>query len=80
MKFVLSEAKIDTCDTEVAHALLQIAEKMKDTYNHRLPLVLKYVLDKKLLNPSQIDTCVEFVKEKGDLQLTEEEFEKRVGV
>jgi hypothetical protein len=59
---------------------LQVAEKIKDTYNHRLPLVLKYVLDKKLLNSSQIDTCVEFIKEKGDLPLTEDEFEKRVGV
>jgi hypothetical protein len=41
---------------------------------------MKYLLSKKLINPHQIDTAVEFIKEKGDLTLTEEEFEKRVGV
>ena len=41
---------------------------------------MKYVLSKKLINPHQIDTSIEFIKEKGDLNLTDEEFEKRVGV
>jgi glutaminyl-tRNA synthetase len=60
--------------------LCQIAEKIGTTYNHRIPLILKYVLGKQLLNPSQIDTVADFVKEKGDLPLTEEEFEKRCGI
>jgi hypothetical protein len=80
VKYVLDEAKIDSCDKEVGHAICQIAEKISTTYNHRIPLILKYVLDKRLLNPSQIDAVVELVKEKGDLPLTEEEFEKRIGV
>ncbi len=76
----MNEAKIESCDPEVGHVLIQVAEKIGVAYNHRLPLVLKYVLSKKMFNPSQIDTCVEFVKEKGDLPLSEEEFEKKVGV
>ncbi len=64
----------------LGHAICIIAEKLNPAYNHRLPLLMKYLLSKKLINPHQIDTAVEFIKEKGDLTLTEEEFEKRVGV
>jgi hypothetical protein len=80
VKYILDEAKIDSCDAEVGRALCQIAEKINPAYNHRIPLILKYVLDKKLLHPSQIDVAAEFVIKKGDLPLTEEEFEKNVGV
>jgi len=55
-------------------------KKINPAYNHRIPLILKYVLDKKLLHPSQIDVAAEFVIKKGDLPLTEEEFEKNVGI
>ena len=41
---------------------------------------MKYITSKKLLNAHQIDAAMEFLRKKGDLDLTEEEFEKNVGV
>ena len=57
-----------------------LAEKLNSAYNHRLPLLLTYVLNKKLVNPHQIDAAVEFIKEKGDLDLLSNEFEEKVGI
>lgn len=80
LKFVLTESKIESCDKEVGHLLFLIAEKLNPAYNHRLPLLFKYVLSKKITSPHQLDAAVEFIKEKGELPISDEEFEKRVGV
>lgn len=42
--------------------------------------MVKYITAKKLLDAHQIDAALEFLKKKGDLNLTEDEFEKSVGV
>lgn len=80
LKFVLTESKIESCDKEVGHLLFLIAEKLNPAYNHRLPLLFKYVLSKKITSPHQLDAAVEYIKEKGELPISDEEFEKRVGV
>lgn len=64
----------------MGHLLFLIAEKLNPAYNHRLPLLFKYVLSKKITSPHQLDAAVEFIKEKGELPISDEEFEKRVGV
>ncbi len=64
----------------MGHILFLIAEKLNPAYNNRLPLLLKYTLSKKLLNPHQLDSAIEFLKEKGELAIEEEEFEKKVGI
>lgn len=53
---------------------------MNTAYNHRVPILLKYATSKTLIESHQIDRAIEFLKEKGDLDLTEEEFEKKIGV
>ncbi len=80
LKFVLNEAKIESCEKEVGHLLFLIAEKVNAAYNHRLPILFKYALSKKITSPHQLDAAVEFIKEKGELPISDEEFEKRVGV
>ena len=80
LKFVLTESKIESCDKEVGHLLFLIAEKLNPAYNHRLPLLFKYALSKKITSPHQLDAAVEYIKEKGELPISDEEFEKRVGV
>ncbi len=57
-----------------------IAEKLNPAYNHRLPLLIKYALTEKLLDPHQLDAAIEFIKEKGEQNIEEEEFEKNVGI
>lgn len=42
--------------------------------------MLKYAVSKKLIDAHQIDKAIEFIKEKGDFDLTEQEFESNVGV
>jgi hypothetical protein len=42
--------------------------------------LIKYITTKKLLDAHQIDVALEFLKKKGDLDLTEDEFEASVGV
>jgi len=37
-------------------------------------------MSKQLVDAHQIDKAIEFIKEKGDLNLTEQEFETNVGV
>jgi glutaminyl-tRNA synthetase len=80
LKFVLAEGHVEKCDNEVGHIIFLIAEKLNVAYNHRLALLLKYATSKKLLNPHQLDSAIEFLKEKGDLPLTDEEFESKVGI
>lgn len=72
--------KIEKCDNEVGHALFVLASKLNAAFNHRVPLLLKYTTAKKLVDAHQIDRAIEFIKEKGDLELTEQEFETKVGV
>jgi len=76
----LEIGKIENCDKEVGHALFVLASKLNTAYNHRVPLLLKYATAKKLVDAHQIDKAIEFLKEKGDLDLTEQEFETKVGV
>ncbi len=80
LKFVLAEGKVDSCDKEVGHIIFLIAEKLNPAYNHRLGLLLKYAISKKLLNPHQLDAAIELIKEKGELHISDEEFEKQVGI
>lgn len=81
MKQVLDEANVSECSKEIAPTLLQLAEKLNQTYNFRLPLFLKYIKSHKLLDPHQLDSAIEFIKEKGvDTVIDDEEFEKRVGI
>lgn len=61
-------------------AIFYIAEKLIPQLNHRIPLLTKYTLKKKLLIPAQIDVALEFLKNKGESSFTDEEFEKSVGV
>ena len=76
----MSEGKIELCDKEVGHIIFLIAEKLNPAYNHRLGLLLKYATSKKLLNPHQLDAAIELLKEKGELPISDEEFEKQVGI
>ncbi len=76
----MEAGKIESCDKEVGHALFMLASKLNPAYNHRVPLLIKYVTAKKLVDSHRIDTAIELVKEKGDLELTEQEFETRLGV
>ena len=60
--------------------LFSIAEKLTPSLNFRIPLLLKYILSKKLSNDSQIVKAMEVLKEKGDSELSEEDFEKLIGI
>ena len=74
----MEAGKIEKCDKEVGHALFVIASKLNPAYNHRVPILLKYAIAKKLVDAHQIDRAIEFIKEKGDLDLTEKELETQV--
>lgn len=80
MKYLVDTGKIETCDKEVGFALFVLASKLNTAYNHRVPLLLKYILSKKLTEAHQIDRAIELIKEKGDLDLGDKEFEEKVGV
>lgn len=80
LKYILDTGSINSAEKEVGQALYSVASKINAAYNHRVPILIKYVTEKKLLDAHQIDAALEFLKKKGDLNLTEEEFEKNVGV
>lgn len=80
LKFVLDEAKIEKCDKEVGQMLVLVAEKLNPTYNHRLPLLLKYVISKEIGTSHQLDIAIDFLRSKGEEVITNEEFEKKVGI
>jgi hypothetical protein len=80
LKFILEKGLIESADKEVGQALYIVASKINAAYNHRVPILIKYITTKKLLDAHQIDVALEFLKKKGDLDLTEDEFEASVGV
>ena len=66
---------------EVGTALVTIAEKLDEAFFHRIPFITKYIIEKKLINPHQIDSVVEFIKTKGsDIPIDVKEFESTVGI
>ena len=80
VKFVLDESKVDKCEKEVGNMLISIAEKLNPAYNHRLPLLLKYVLSKEISTTHQLDFAIDFLKKKGEENVTEEEFKEKCGI
>ena len=80
LKTVLAEAKIEKCEKEVGQMLVLVAEKLNPTYNHRLPLLLKYVISKQISTSHQLDVSIDFLKKKGEEVITEEEFETKTGI
>lgn len=80
VKFVLTEGKISETSKEVGHTLLFIAEKLPVTLNSRLGLLLKYVLSGKLHDNHQIEYALKVLKDLGDKQITDKEFEEAAGV
>lgn len=80
LKTVLAEAKIDKCEKEVGQMLVLVAEKLNPTYNHRLPLLLKYVISKQIATSHQLDVSIDFLKKKGEEVITDEEFETKTGI
>ena len=80
LKTVLAEAKIEKCEKEVGQMLVLVAEKLNPTYNHRLPLLLKYVISKQIATSHQLDVSIDFLKKKGEEVITEEEFETKTGI
>ena len=80
LKYVLEESKIEKGDKELGMLLIQIAEKLNPTYNHRLPLLLKYIIPKKLSTSQQIDLAIGYLKKKGQEEIDVSEFEKICGI
>ena len=60
--------------------LFSVSEKLTPSLNFRIPLLLKYILTKRLSHASQIDKAIEVLKEKGESDLSDQEFEKLIGV
>ena len=80
VKFVLDESKVDKCEKEVANMLISIAEKLNPAYNHRLPVLIKYVLSKDISTTHQLDFAIDFLKKKGEENVTEDEFKEKCGI
>ena len=80
VKFVLDESKVDKCEKEVANMLISIAEKLNPAYNHRLPVLIKYVLNKDISTTHQLDFAIDFLKKKGEENVTEDEFKEKCGI
>jgi hypothetical protein len=53
LKYVLDQAKVKKGDKELGLLLIQLAEKLNPAYNHRLPLLLKYVIPKDISSAQQ---------------------------
>ena len=80
LKFVIDESKLDTACKEVGQMLVLVAEKLNPTYNHRLPLLLKYVISKEIPTSHQLDVAVDYLKSMGESPITDEEFKAKVGI
>ena len=80
VKFVLDESKVDKCEKEVGNMLISIAEKLNPAYNHRLPVLIKYVLNKDISTTHQLDFAIDFLKKKGEENVTEDEFKEKCGI
>ena len=80
LKFVLDEAKVEKCEKEVGQLLLAVAEKLNPTYNHRLPVLLKYVINKEIENSNHLDICIQYLTSKDRENVDEEDFKKKCGI
>ena len=47
IKYVLEQGNITTADKETGNLIILVAEKVNPAFNHRIPLLLKYVNSKK---------------------------------
>ena len=57
-----------------------IAEKLPPAFNFRIPLLIKYTLNKKIVNPHQLDMAIKYLKEQGENDFCEKDFEEMTGV
>ena len=80
LKYVLDEAKVKKGDKELGLLLIQLAEKLNPAYNHRLPLLLKYVIPKDISTSQQLDAAIAYLRKKGEEEINKEEFEKQCGI
>ena len=80
LRFVLEQAKIKKGDKELGLLLIQLAEKLNPAYNHRLPLLLKYVIPKDISSSQQLDAAIAYLRKKGEEEINKEEFEKQCGI
>ena len=80
VKFVLDESKLTSCEKEVGNMLISVAEKLNPAYNHRLPLILKYVINKEISTTHQLDFAIDFLKKKGEEKISEEDFKSNCGI
>ena len=80
LKYVLDQAKVKKGDKELGLLLIQLAEKLNPAYNHRLPLLLKYVIPKDISSSQQLDAAIAYLRKKGEEEINKEEFEKQCGI
>ena len=57
-----------------------IAEKLPVSLNFRLSLLLKYTLSGKLQDPHQLDFAIKYLKDQGEKDISDKDFEENVGV
>ena len=80
IKFVLEQPNVITTDKEIGNMLIQVAEKLNPAFNHRLPLLIKYVNSKEITTSHQLDACVEYLRKKGEEEINEDDFKKQCGI
>ena len=80
LKFVLEKAEVKTQDKDLALMLISVAEKLNPAFNHRLPLLLKYVISKEISNSQQLDAAIAYLRKKGEEEIDTKDFEKQCGI
>ena len=80
LKYVLEQAKVVKGDKELGLLLIQLAEKLNPAYNHRLPLLLKYVIPKEISSSQQLDAAIAYLRKKGEEEIDTKEFESVAGI
>ena len=80
LKYVLEQSKLEKGDKELGLLLIQLAEKLNPTYNHRLPLLLKYVIPKEISTSQQLDAAIAYLRKKGEEEIDTKEFENITGI
>ena len=80
LKYVLEQAKVVKGDKELGLLLIQLAEKLNPAFNHRLPLLLKYVIPKDISSSQQLDAAINYLRKKGEEEIDTTEFEKVAGI
>ena len=80
LKYVLEQAKVVKGDKELGLLLIQLAEKLNPAFNHRLPLLLKYVIPKDISSSQQLDAAINYLRKKGEEEIDTAEFEKIAGI